>query len=186
MPLDPLSALSVAAAVVQFVEFTHKILSKGRQLYDSPNGALRDNEETETVTKRLQDLAETLKESIEKIPRTKRAPTSSAAKKLKDQYRQEVRLRQICAECDAMSIELLQHLRDLKVPKGQEHRRWRSFRQALKSVWSKKGVDDMANKLDGLRKELDTQVLVLLRQGVVFPFCYYWANIFKATGFQHF
>ena len=163
MPLDPLSALSVAASVVQFVEFASKIVSKGKQLYDSPDGSLRDNEEAETATKRLQDLADSLKQSIEKVPQPKRAPTSSAHKTLKDQYRQEMRLRAICEECERMSTELLVRLRQLKVPKGENHRRWRSFRQALKSVWSKKGVDEMAGKLNGLRKELDTQVLVLLR-----------------------
>lgn len=117
MPIDPLSALSVAASVVQFVEFAHKIVSKGRQLYDSPNGALRDNEETETVTKRLQALTEMLKESMEEIPRTKRAPTARAAKRPKDEYRQEVRLRQIYAECNVLSTELMRRLRKLKVLK---------------------------------------------------------------------
>jgi hypothetical protein len=116
MPIDPLSALSVAASVVQFVEFAHKIVSKGRQLYDSPNGALHNNEETETITKRLQALTGMLKKSIEEIPRTKRAPTARAAKRLKDEYRQEVRLRQICAECNVLSTELMR-LRELKAPK---------------------------------------------------------------------
>ncbi len=70
MPLDPLSALSVAAAVVQFVDFSAKIVSKGKQLYKSPGGVLRENEQTETVTKRLQNLAQNLKTSLNNAPRT--------------------------------------------------------------------------------------------------------------------
>jgi hypothetical protein len=186
MPIDPLSALSVAACVVQFVDFAHRIVSKGRQLYSSPNGALRDNEETETATKHLQSLAETLKESIEEIPPTKRAPPARANKRVKDEYRQEVRLRQICAECDDLSTELMQRLRDLKVPKGEEHRKWRSFRQALKSVWSKKEVDEMATKLDGLRKELDSQVLVLLRQVPVWFSSHHLTDFFQPAALQAF
>jgi hypothetical protein len=72
-------------------------------------------------------------------------------------------LQDICDECAAVSADLIKHLRDLKVPKGQEHRKWKSFRHALKSVWSKNGVDEMAKRLSYLRQELDTHVLVLLR-----------------------
>lgn len=208
MPLDPLSALSVAASVVQFVDFARKIVSKGKQLYKSPGGALRENEQTETATKRLQDLILKLKDSFN-TPGTQRDPPQSPvpwaaeesedAKELserQDRQRRErqeylqqeeeekerdLRLQEIYNECAAVSAELLKHLRDIKVPKGQEHRQWRSFRQALKSVWSKDGVDDMARRLSVLREELDTHVLVLLRQ-VFLPFAVSRANLNSIQG----
>ena len=52
-PLDPLSALPIGASVVQFVDFAYKIVLKGRELYDSPNRAIYNNEETETIAKRF-------------------------------------------------------------------------------------------------------------------------------------
>jgi hypothetical protein len=191
MPLDPLSALSVAASVVQFADFAGKIVSKGKELYTSPSGALSENEWTETVTKRLQASTHNLYNSfqIASAPRPEvQAPVPWAAAESEDadelslkqerqwqarkEYLQQVEeekqrklsLQQICTECAAISAELLKHLPDLKVPKGQEHRKWKSFRHALKSVWSKSGVDEMARRLSVLREELDTHVLALLRQ----------------------
>lgn len=180
MPLDPLSTLSVAASVVQFIEFAGKIVSKGRELYKSSSGALGENERTETVTKRLHDLTAKLKSSLQNASRTRQNPARTTVlqpaedvqeyvKQKEDEKEQELRLQEICNECAAVSAELLKHMTDLKVPKGQEHRQWKSFRQALKSVWSKKGVDDIARRLLVLRHELDTHVLVLVRR-VLFPF----------------
>jgi hypothetical protein len=63
MPLDPLSALSVAASVVQFIEFSVKIVSTSQQIHESSTGALRENDEVETAAKRLQELAGNLKSS---------------------------------------------------------------------------------------------------------------------------
>jgi hypothetical protein len=153
MLLDPLSALSVVASVVQFVDFANKIVSKGKHLYTSTDGVLQENADTETVTVRLQSLARRLKESL-----TQAGPISE------DERSQQKRLQDICNECTGISKELLSHLGNLEVPKGTEHRRWKSFRQALKSVWTKSAIDEMARKLKSLRDELGTEVLVLLRQ----------------------
>ena len=57
MPLDPLSALSVAASVVQFLDFGNKIVSKGIQAYKSNDGALIENAEIEEATQRLAQLS---------------------------------------------------------------------------------------------------------------------------------
>ena len=152
MPLDPLSALSVAASVVQFVDFASKIICKGKEVYTSIDGALQENMQNETVTVRLQEMTKRLKKPLVQV--------GSASEEERSQHR---RLQQICKECAEISKELLEHLRDLKVPKGSEHRKWKSFRQALKSVWDKKAIDAMAKRLEGLRSELHTQILVALR-----------------------
>ena len=60
MPLDPLSALSVVASVFQVVDFASSIISKGKYLYKSSDGALRENAEAETVTVRLRELTENI------------------------------------------------------------------------------------------------------------------------------
>ena len=44
-----------------------------------------------------------------------------------------------------------------------ENRKWKSFRQALKSVWSKQAIDEMAKRLEVLRADLDTHILEILR-----------------------
>lgn len=152
MPLDPLSALSVAASVIQFVDFASKIICKGKEVYASVDGVLPENMQNETVTVRLLEMTKKLKK-----------PLVVVGCSSEEEHSQHRRLKQICEECSEISKELLEHLRVLKVPKGSEHRRWKSFRQALKSVWDKKAIDAMAKRLEGLRSELHTQVLVGLR-----------------------
>jgi hypothetical protein len=53
MVLDPLTALSVAGTIVQFVNFGTRILSRSRQLYHSTKGALAQDEEFDFITTHL-------------------------------------------------------------------------------------------------------------------------------------
>jgi hypothetical protein len=154
MPLNPLSALSIAASIIQFVEFSSEVVSKGRGIYSSVDGALRENNEKETIATRLQCLAEGLK-----LPT--RPDDGSVATE------QEQALQDICTECISLSDELLLRLEKVKVPSWFEQRKWKSCRQALKSVWSKKKLDEAAARLLQLRHELDSHVLYYLRY--VFP-----------------
>lgn len=155
MPVDPISALSVAAAAVQFVDFSRKLVSKSRELYNSLDGVLRDNAQTETVTMRLKAMV--LELQPPRRPANSTARNASAPKA-------SPRLQKICAECNEVSEELVDHLRRLKVPDGSVGCKWKSFRQALKSVWSKQDVDALSQRLASLRAEIDTEVLILMRQ----------------------
>lgn len=62
--MDPLSALSLAGNVVQFVHFGRKLLSDSRQLYSSSAGALETRVQHELVTSDLQALLEKLRRPI--------------------------------------------------------------------------------------------------------------------------
>ena len=57
--MDPLSALSLAANVLQFVEFTTKILAVGHEIYQS--GTSSANANLELVTKDIHSLGAKLK-----------------------------------------------------------------------------------------------------------------------------
>lgn len=161
MPLDPLSALSVAASIIQFVDFSSEIISKGKYLYNSSNGVLKENEQTETVTVRLQEMTRKLNESLRRSRINN--PTTTQVPADPELQVQHERLKEICQECSDASKELISRLGKLKVPTQTENRKWKSFRQALKSVWSKEAVDAMAKRLELLRNELDSQMLVLVR-----------------------
>lgn len=148
MPLDPLSALSVAASAIQFIDFSTKIISKGQRLYHSTTGALLENDETETITKRLKDLAQGLQ-----APLQSSNPTSNEESALKD----------ITQECLSTAHELTQELEKLKIPNGSKHRRWKSIRQALKSAWSKEKLEKVKTRLAELKEDLRTHVLICMR-----------------------
>jgi hypothetical protein len=152
--LDPFTALSVAAAVVQFVEFGSKLLLKGHELHKSPDGASVGNGELETIAKELQQLAHRLLQPLLSIE------TQDTA--LKDS---EAALVNLSKECSSAAEELLCTLRTLKVVGGSSNRCWKSFRQALKCLWRKEKVEAMANRLQGFRERLNLHVLISMRYG---------------------
>ncbi|PMD20004.1 hypothetical protein NA56DRAFT_705245 [Hyaloscypha hepaticicola] len=153
MPLDPLSALSVVASVVQFLDFSNKIVSKGVQAYKSSDGALIENAQIEEATQRLAQLSKNLETSM----------VSDQGGVLSDTDQQ---LATICQSCVSVTSELITYLEKLKIPNWQQHRKWTSFRKALKSVWSTADLDRTVHRLDVLKGELETHVLVSLRQQV--------------------
>jgi hypothetical protein len=48
--MDPLTAFSLACGIVQFVDFSSKLVSKGYEISISAEGALAENLDLETVT----------------------------------------------------------------------------------------------------------------------------------------
>ncbi|KAL6358933.1 hypothetical protein LRP88_09128 [Fusarium phalaenopsidis] len=61
--MEPLSALGIAAAVAQFLDFGCKIASGTIERYTSATGALAEHDELESLTTRLEALTETLDDS---------------------------------------------------------------------------------------------------------------------------
>ena len=64
MPFDPLSAFAVASSAIQLVDFSSKIVSKGKFIYKSADRVLRENAKVETVTVWLQEISSKLEGSI--------------------------------------------------------------------------------------------------------------------------
>lgn len=147
--MDPLSAVSVAAAVIQFVEFGRKVVSKGSEIYNSVQGASIDHVQSEAAARNLVQLNEALKASLH-------------SSRCYDEQENEA-IRDICNGCISTAKELIARFNKLRVGNGQTGRRWKSLRQALKSVWSKGEIDAVAARLEAYRRELDTHVLVSLR-----------------------
>jgi hypothetical protein len=59
--MDPLSALGVAASIVQFIQFGSSITSQALEIYKSSEGSSADNFECENASKRLRELCNRLK-----------------------------------------------------------------------------------------------------------------------------
>jgi hypothetical protein len=56
--MDPLTAVGLAGNIVQFVDFTGKLISATQKLYVSESGANAENLELEGLAQNLQQLAE--------------------------------------------------------------------------------------------------------------------------------
>lgn len=148
--LDPLTVLSVTGAIVQFIDFSSKLLTKSHEIYESASGASIDNTQLECIAKDLEGLTARLKTSPSKqslgTPISKSDPT----------------LLKLVDQCASVAAELLKALSELKV-RRTTNTRWESFRKALKSVWKKEEVDNINTRLRNIREELHLHVLVTLR-----------------------
>jgi chromosome segregation ATPase len=147
MVLDPLSALSLAGTIVQFVDFTSKLVSNGCHIYGSANDASAENLELEAITKDLSQLNIRLKQRD----------------RLGGLTQDEQSLEDLSNQCTQIADNLTVRLEKLKVEKDAKHRRWKSFRQALKSVWNEKDLNELAARLSGFRDQLQFHILVSLK-----------------------
>jgi hypothetical protein len=123
----------------RFVDFGSRLVSKSREVYKSQSGTLKSNADLEITCTRLKSLA---------------APLAEASN--------DAALSEICKGCVEISDDLVLRLENLKVPAGHKYKRWKSFRQALKSVWQKERVQEVKQRLDDYRLQLDTLVGVSL------------------------
>jgi hypothetical protein len=149
--MDPLTALSTAGTVTQFVDYALKILTTGHQLYKSPSGSLSAHEELKRVARDLSDLATRLNRPPR--PQNVSEPTQD-----------EIVLDDLCNECEIIAQDLLEHLKALKI-QGKKGA-WKSFRLALKATWDQQDLDILVQKLQLSRKSLESWFLVDIRQAI--------------------
>src|SRR5271168_879473 len=109
--MDPLSALSLAGNIVQFIDFGSKLLSGARELYKSPSGTLAAHHELELVTTDLSALVVKLRQSFDQGDGIESADQDAAI--------QRGSFEQICDEAVKVAEELVQRLDKLKVKDGK-------------------------------------------------------------------
>jgi predicted regulator of Ras-like GTPase activity (Roadblock/LC7/MglB family) len=148
--LDPLTALSLASGIVQFVDFSAKLVAKGNELFKSAHGADVGNNELEAIATNLRGLGERLKEPLESET-TEQAMTDS-----------DRALRKLSEQCSGVAGELIDTLDKLKV-QGTSNRRWKSIRQALKCLLRKEEIDAIMTRLQQFRDELNLHILISMR-----------------------
>ena len=130
--IDPIAALGLAGNIVQFVDFSCKILQDTKSLYASSTGASAENDVIETICNDLINLNNALTVSSE--------PDAI--------YRS---IRNLACNCQGVAVELLQLLDKIRV-QGPK-RKWKSFIQAVRSVWKKEQIEELVRRMERLRNE---------------------------------
>ena len=149
MVLDPFSALSLAGNIIQFIDFASKIVSKSSQIRS--NGAAGESLELEETTSSMLELVSRLKNQAA-------IPPDSGCMTEDDQM-----LEKLNNNCVVVGQVLLERLQALKLPVDAKHRKWKSLRQGLKTVWDKKNLEAVAAKLAELRSQLEMGILLTLK-----------------------
>ena len=139
--METLAIIGLVSNIVQFVDFSGKLISKSVQLYRSTEGALAENIDIETTTNHLILLNNKLKGD---------ATTTNDGV-----------LESLCKSCGTVADELLAALENVKVQGKQ--RKWESIRKALRTVWSRGDIEELERRLARFREELNLYVVVSLR-----------------------
>ena len=158
MVIDPLSALGIAGNVIQFVDFASKLVSKGGQYYRSVDGALIQHTELSAATENFRRLSSGLATSL-RLEQSMLNPRPGQPPRKYNLAEQG--LWDANSECYTLAEELTKALQDLKV--SGKHRRWESFRQAFRTLWSEEKIETLSKKLISAREQLMIHLLVHMR-----------------------
>ncbi|KAI9660993.1 MAG: hypothetical protein M1821_009320 [Bathelium mastoideum] len=157
MPIGALDALSIASAVVQLVDFTAKLVSRGYKLHHATEGTLLEWTDLDASARKMVQLNNAVIDTFDSASKERDIYQSGGSIPIDS----ELNLRQVCKGCSEAAEKLVRALERLKSSGSRS--KWQSFRQALKSIWGKSLVDALRVELDNHRNTLDTTLLVSLR-----------------------
>jgi len=156
MVLEPLSSISLAGNVIQFIDFCSKLLAEGWELYRSSSGATGLNLELEKAAETLGQFYDRINSCFEsRIGARGGQPSADKGTKSEDA------LRVTAISCRGVADNLLRILQDLRV-KGPT-KKWQSFRQPLRGIQKKEKIEAMSKQLSKYREELSLHLITILK-----------------------
>lgn len=136
--------LGVAAFAIQIVDVGARVLSNAHEI--TSRGKTVDVEAITKITKDLEKACNNLEKSMGP---THHAPSADGA------------IANLGIECKTVATELLDALKQLSGVVGQS--KWRSFRQAMLTVWRAERIQLLERRLDRFRQQLILRMLESLR-----------------------
>jgi hypothetical protein len=143
MVLDPFTAIGLAGNIVQFVDYSTKVIASTYEVYNSATGSSKNHVYLERVAARLVELNHGLEQP-------KLTPTKSYEKAIHE-------LREECIE-DATTL-----VDSIKALRAKEHSKWDSFKKALAAIWKKERIDQLETRLKDHRSEIATHLAAMMR-----------------------
>ncbi|KAL8710438.1 MAG: hypothetical protein Q9220_005039 [cf. Caloplaca sp. 1 TL-2023] len=141
--MDPLTAFSLAAGILQVVDLSSKAVKKCHELYK--DGSLAEHRETAEVADALAKATGTLNVSIEKSNQ----PRSRDDQEILD----------LSIKCFATAQDLVVRLNKLKADQGS---RLQALTKGVKAMRQKQMLKDKQAALNEYQKVLDTRILMRL------------------------
>lgn len=146
--MDPLSALSVAGTVTQFVGFAIDLISNSSQIHDSVNGLSHDVSSIDTVYTKLRDFSRDL--SISSM-RWHESPTQP------DRLDQIFSLQNLLKTCQEDCEKLLGIVQSLRYDDSDKSRR-KSLRKAAITLWMGNDIRQLDKRLQRTQSALTFMV----------------------------
>lgn len=146
--LDPFSALNVATAVVQFLDFGIEFTGAVHKIYTSTDGLTQKNTEILSDSRRLEHLSSKLKTTT--VTDSDAWATSEKALLL------------VAGQCQELAKELSSMIEELRLEKDKS-KTWDAVRRAWKTMRKKDTIDNLTRRLDRLRCDLCVYMIDTLR-----------------------
>jgi hypothetical protein len=147
--MEPSTALAIASAVIQVVDFSSKVIARTREVYHSADGSIEENAHLQEAAANLEDLMLQLKSGIRKAP------------DIENQSTPHQRLLQLAQDSQIAADRLRKLLNKVKFNKNGDQRM--ALGQGLRSVLEQNNISALKARLDEIRKQVDTTLLVALR-----------------------
>jgi hypothetical protein len=153
--MDPLSALQIVCATLQFVDFGVEIITTAREVYKSESGISARYAELQDRAERLTSITSTFSDPI-----------------LTDNSKVDAGMKEIVCECKEVEIQLRTLLIDLKLVDatssdrklvGQAVRVFRSVVKSSKTLAKASKITELAEKMAVLRTEVHSYILYMLK-----------------------
>ncbi|KAK9420147.1 hypothetical protein SUNI508_06675 [Seiridium unicorne] len=139
--MEAIVAVGVASNVVQFVDFTTKLLQTFSELRH--NAASAENRDHAKVAVHLEGIARTI-----------RAKHNAIAQSATTIPEEDIALQSVADGCCLLAQQLLRRIEACTIQPGQPATFRNRTRKALKSIWNKKEMKEMSERLNHFRGEI--------------------------------
>lgn len=140
--MDPLTAIGLAGNIITFIDFSYKVISGLNKGLDAASGMTPENASLDNLVEDLNAITQDL--ISDAPPRTEN----------------EKQLHRLAANCHALSEDLIQILRRLRV--GDKKSKWQSVTVKWQSMRKEKDIEALERRLNGYQSE------ILIRLQVIF------------------
>ncbi|CAJ2502672.1 Uu.00g100660.m01.CDS01 [Anthostomella pinea] len=170
--MDPASAFGLATNVIALVDFVSKLVSKSYKIYNSADAAFGGSTALRDIATNLQELSHEAESRSTGNPRLPLSRTGSwfssdffpNVPRLEMKSKADKQLEALSRESQRVSQQLVDAIKKLmSLPRAT---RWDTFVQALACVWKESEIRALEADVESIRKQLDTTLLVCLRQQV--------------------
>ncbi|KAK7514005.1 hypothetical protein IWZ03DRAFT_247178 [Phyllosticta citriasiana] len=137
--MDPISVLSLAANIIQVVDYGFKIAKGAKEQYQSIDGMI------------LRDLRRVQSSLISEL--SSQTHLTADAKDL---------LR-ISGLCDEVAEELQSELQSFVIPATAKHRKVQSLKRSFLVIWKQSTISEIEGRLGKIQRELDTRLMSMAK-----------------------
>lgn len=148
--MDPFSVLGCAAAILQFVEFSVKIIGSTHEIYTSQSGAAQENIRIKEVTERVKQLSQHLENNVAHHVGGYPSRTSNVIVNL-------------AQDAQSLAEQLLRCIDSLSIGRSARFQSWEAFRKALRGYLQADHIKTLQIRLDELRSELMLHLITMIR-----------------------